>query len=45
VDGVSLEGVGNHPNAWFSASKKYFDAKEGKSSSSMQVDVVKEEVM
>eukprot|EP00956_Cyclotella_meneghiniana_P044513 scaffold321193_cov79-Cyclotella_meneghiniana.AAC.2 len=29
VDGVSLEGVGNHPNAWFTASKKYYEAKEG----------------
>ncbi|KAL7506753.1 hypothetical protein ACHAXN_003991 [Cyclotella atomus] len=29
VEGVSLEGVGNHPNAWFAASRKYYEAKEG----------------
>lgn len=41
VDGVSLEGVGNHPNAWFSASVSYHNAKSGANSSAM--DVVKTE--
>lgn len=44
VDGVSLEGVGNHPNAWFSASKKYYEAKEGggKASPSKEIEVMAE---
>ena len=45
VDGVSLEGVGNHPNAWFSASKKYYEAKEGGASSptsSKEIEVMAE---
>ena len=33
VDGVSLDGVGNHPNAWFSASVSYHNAKAGAATS------------
>ena len=32
VDGVSLDGVGNHPNAWFSSSVSYHNAKSGAAS-------------
>lgn len=31
VPGIQLDGVGNHPNAWFQASTSYFALKEGKS--------------
>jgi hypothetical protein len=27
---VNLDGVGNHPNAWFSSSVSYHNAKSGK---------------
>mmetsp|Transcript_14158 Transcript_14158/g.21751 ORF Transcript_14158/g.21751 Transcript_14158/m.21751 type:complete len:499 (-) Transcript_14158:21-1517(-) len=30
VPGIQLDGVGNHPNAWFQASTSYFALKEGK---------------
>jgi len=46
VDGVNLDGVGNHPNAWFSASVSYHNAKSGKAASTsndMAIDVVKSE--
>ena len=33
VDGVNLDGVGNHPNAWFSASVSYHNAKAGAATS------------
>lgn len=46
VEGVSLEGVGNHPNAWFTASRKYWEAKEGggkpAASPSKEVEVMAE---
>jgi len=40
VDGVNLDGVGNHPNAWFSASVQYHDAKSG----NIHMEAVKTEV-
>ena len=30
LERVNLDGVGNHPNAWFSASVSYHNAKSGK---------------
>jgi DNA primase large subunit len=44
VEGVSLEGVGNHPNAWFTASRKYYEAKDGggKVSPSKEIEVMQE---
>ncbi|KAL3784419.1 hypothetical protein HJC23_001303 [Cyclotella cryptica] len=44
VESVSLDGVGNHPNAWFTASRKYYEAKEGSGKSvKMEMEVVKQE--
>jgi len=34
VEGINLDGVGNHPNAWFSASVQYHNAKNGGGSGS-----------
>ncbi|KAL7533420.1 hypothetical protein ACHAXR_008736 [Thalassiosira sp. AJA248-18] len=42
VDGVSLDGVGNHPNAWFSSSVSYHNAKSG-GNGTTSMDVVKTE--
>ena len=44
VDGVNLDGVGNHPNAWFSASVSYYNAKNGGGASSSN-EQVKQEAM
>lgn len=40
LEGVNLDGVGNHPNAWFSASVSYHNAKSRNGAS---MDVVKVE--
>ena len=40
VAGVNMDGVGNHPNAWFNASVSYHQAKSGGDSG---MDVVKKE--
>jgi len=39
VDGVNLDGVGNHPNAWFSASVSYHNAKNGGGASSSNIEL------
>eukprot|EP00581_Thalassiosira_minuscula_P001065 CAMPEP_0183749512 /NCGR_PEP_ID=MMETSP0737-20130205/68323_1 /TAXON_ID=385413 /ORGANISM="Thalassiosira miniscula, Strain CCMP1093" /LENGTH=524 /DNA_ID=CAMNT_0025985269 /DNA_START=128 /DNA_END=1702 /DNA_ORIENTATION=+ len=45
ADGVSLDGVGNHPNSWFSASVQYHNSKSGgNGTANMSMDVVKTEV-
>lgn len=44
VDGINLDGVGNHPNAWFSASVSYHNAKNGGGgASSSNIELVKSE--
>lgn len=43
VDGVKLDGVGNHPNAWFEASVHYHNAKSGGGGGATSMDVVKTE--
>ena len=43
VDGVSLDNVGNHPNAWFQSSVSYHNAKSGGGSKPTDMDVVKTE--
>lgn len=44
VDGVNLDGVGNHPNAWFSASVSYHNAKNGGGAGgATNMEVVKQE--
>lgn len=37
VEGVSLDGVGNHPNAWFKASVSYHEAMSGGGSAGDEV--------
>jgi DNA primase large subunit len=43
VEGVNLDGVGNHPNAWFSASVSYHNVKSrnGALNASNSIDVMK----
>ena len=43
VEGVNLDGVGNHPNAWFSASVSYHNVKSrnGALNASNSMDVMK----
>lgn len=45
LEGVKLDGVGNHPNAWFKSSISYHNAKSGSSgvAASAAMDVVKTE--
>jgi DNA primase large subunit len=44
LEGVNLDGVGNHPNAWFSASVSYHNVKSRNGTGSMDIVKVEGEV-